>query len=126
MNVMMQLRWDYKAHREIPNSPYTQREWIQTLQTKINECTNWLHTNMEGIDWLDVNTIITSTTGFLLFEEMSMFSFDPNTYGRDNFLGVLGGRYVVTTDENIMDDSVYVGTATQPQLCKIFIDNLRL
>lgn len=125
VDEILTLRWDYKGHHNF-NNWYTQRDWIQTLQTKINECTNWLYRNIEGMNILDVNGITTSTTGLMLFEEMPMFMYDPNNYGHDNHLGILGGRYVVSLDRSIEDDTIYLGTQEQPRLCKIFIDNLGL
>lgn len=113
------VRWDYHGNQ----GRVTQREWIQTLFTKINECTNWLYVNL-NIDLFEVNTITTSLTGLMLFEEMPMFMYDPNNYGQDDYLGVLAGRYVVSLDRNIEDDHIYIGTMEQPKLCKIFIDNL--
>ena len=124
----LMVRWDYKGYRNINvlNGTYHQKEWIQTLHTKINECSNWLHTNLRDIDVFDVNTITTSTTGLMLFEEMPTFIYDPNNYGHDNHLGILSGRYVVSLDRQVEDDHIYLGTQEQPKLCKIFIDNLGL
>lgn len=117
------LRWDYKGHDLFGNVPWTQRDWIQTLQTKINECANWLYTHIQDIDVIDINTITTSMTGWMLFEEMPMFQYNLTTFG-ENWSGILGNRYVVSVDREINDDCIYVGTELQPQLCKIIIDNL--
>jgi hypothetical protein len=117
----LMLRWDYRGHTY--HNGYSLREWIQTLQTKINESANWLYSNM-GIDLFEINTITSSVTGIMLFEEMPMFSFDPNTYNQNGYLGILGGRYMVVLDRDVQDDHIYVGTQEHPRLCKIFIDNL--
>jgi len=120
-DLMITLRWDYNAHTYL--NQYTQRDWIQTLHTKFNECANWIHNNTEA-DLFDVNTITSCLPGMMLFEEMPMFSFDPSNYGQNGYMGILGGRYVVNMDRNIDENFIYIGTQDHPKIARIFIDNL--
>jgi hypothetical protein len=109
-----QLRWDYNGWRKASNaaSPYTQKEWNQTLITVINQLSAQIHkTTLRG----GANFIVVSSEVSAIFNDLEYFHASDASPEQDVYnmgierIGTFQGRYQVYRDPYAPSWSVIVG-----------------
>lgn len=111
--AMFEARWDYQGLRDNVNFFGTQKDWNQTLITRINEISAQIHkaTLRGGANW-----VICSAEAGAIFDDLEYFHVDssasPETekynLGMEK-IGNLGNRYVVYKDPYMPANIVLVG-----------------
>ena len=111
--AMFEARWDYQGMQENINFFGTQKDWNQTLITRINELSAQIHkaTLRGGANW-----IICSAEAGAIFDDLEYFHVDgtasPETekynLGMEK-IGQLGSRYTVYKDPYMPSNIVLVG-----------------
>jgi len=111
--AMFEARWDYQGLRDNVNFFGTQKDWNQTLITRINEISAQIHkaTLRGGANW-----VICSAEAGAIFDDLEYFHVDssatPETekynLGMEK-IGNLGNRYVVYKDPYMPANLVLVG-----------------
>lgn len=97
--MITKLKWDYLGWKQHTSSPYQQKDWIQTLITRINECgTNIYQATLVGAG----NTVIINKTLLPLLEELEYF----NEIGANEY--VIGSRYSILIDDSKPTDVITV------------------
>ena len=98
-----QLRWDYNGWRKASTaaSPYTQKEWNQTLITRINQTSAQIHkSTLRG----GANFIVVSSELSAIFDDLEYFHVSDANPEQDQYnmgierIGTLSGRYQVYRD----------------------------
>jgi hypothetical protein len=109
-----QLRWDYNGWRRAATSanPYTQKDWNQTLITRINQLSAQIHkSTLRG----GANFIIVSSEISAIFDDLEYFHVSDANPEQDQYnmgierIGTLSGRYQVYRDPYAPSYSVIVG-----------------
>jgi len=109
-----QLRWDYNGWRKTSNAaqPYTQKEWNQTLITKVNQISAQIHkSTLRG----GANFIVVSSEISAIFDDLEYFHVSDANPEQDQYnmgierIGSLGGRYQVYRDPYAPAYSVIIG-----------------
>jgi hypothetical protein len=109
-----QLRWDYNGWRKASSaaSPYTQKDWNQTLITKINQLSAQIHkSTLRG----GANFIVVSSEISAIFDDLEYFHVSDANPEQDQYnmgierIGTLSGRYQVYRDPYSPAYSVIVG-----------------
>ena len=109
-----QLRWDYNGWRKTSNAaqPYTQKEWNQTLITKLNQISAQIHkSTLRG----GANFIVVSSEISAIFDDLEYFHVSDANPEQDQYnmgierIGSLGGRYQVYRDPYAPAYSVIIG-----------------
>jgi len=109
-----QLRWDYNGWRRASSaaSPYTQKDWNQTLITKINQISAQIHkSTLRG----GANFIVVSSEISAVFDDLEYFHVSDANPEQDQYnmgierIGTLGGRYQVYRDPYAPSYSVIIG-----------------
>ena len=109
-----QLRWDYNGWRRASSnaSPYTQKDWNQTLITKINQISAQIHkSTLRG----GANYIVVSSEVSAVFDDLEYFHVSDANPEQDQYnmgierIGTLGGRYQVYRDPYSPAYSVVIG-----------------
>jgi len=109
-----QLRWDYNGWRRASSaaSPYTQKDWNQTLITKVNQLSAQIHkTTLRG----GANFIVVSSEISAIFDDLEYFHVSDANPEQDQYnmgierIGTLSGRYQVYRDPYAPAYSVIVG-----------------
>jgi Major capsid protein Gp23 len=109
-----QLRWDYNGWRKASSaaSPYTQKDWNQTLITKVNQLSAQIHkSTLRG----GANFIVVSSEVSAIFDDLEYFHVSDANPEQDQYnmgierIGTLGGRYQVYRDPYSPAYSVIVG-----------------
>ena len=109
-----QLRWDYNGWRKASSaaSPYTQKDWNQTLITKINQISAQIHkTTLRG----GANFIVVSSEISAIFDDLEYFHVSDASPEQDQYnmgierIGSLSGRYQVYRDPYSPHYSIIVG-----------------
>jgi hypothetical protein len=113
IGAMFEARWDYQGLRDNVNFFGTQKDWNQTLITRINEISAQIHkaTLRGGANW-----VICSAEAGAIFDDLEYFHVDssasPETekynLGMEK-IGNLGNRYVVYKDPYMPANIVLVG-----------------
>lgn len=97
------LRWDYNGWRKASTaaSPYTQKDWNQTLITKVNQISAQIHkATLRG----GANYIIVSSEISAIFNDLEYFHVSDASPEQDQYnmgierIGSLGGRFQVYAD----------------------------
>lgn len=97
------LRWDYNGWRKASTaaSPYTQKEWNQTLITKVNQVSAQIHkSTLRG----GANYIVVSSEISAIFNDLEYFHVSDASPEQDSYnmgierIGSLGGRFQVYAD----------------------------
>lgn len=97
------LRWDYNGWRKASTaaSPYTQKDWNQTLITKINQISAQIHkATLRGV----ANYIVVSSEISAVFNDLEYFHVSDASPEQDQYnmgierIGSLGGRFQVYAD----------------------------
>jgi hypothetical protein len=109
-----QLRWDYNGWRKASSaaSPYTQKEWNQTLITKLNQISAQIHkSTLRG----GANFIVVSSEISAIFDDLEYFHVSDANPEQDQYnmgierIGSLGGRYQVYRDPYAPAYSIIIG-----------------
>ena len=109
-----QLRWDYTGWRRASSasSPYTQKDWNQTLITKINQLSAQIHkSTLRG----GANFIVVSSEVSAVFDDLEYFHVSDANPEQDQYnmgierIGSLGGRYQVYRDPYAPSYSIIIG-----------------
>jgi len=111
--AMFEARWDYAGLRNNANFFGTQKDWNQTLVTRVNELSAQIHkaTLRGGANW-----IICSAEAGAIFDDLEYFHVDssasPETEKYNlgvEKIGNLGNRYVVYKDPYMPANLVLLG-----------------
>jgi len=109
-----QLRWDYNGWRKAATSanPYTQKEWNQTLITRVNQTSAQIHkSTLRG----GANFIVVSSEISAIFDDLEYFHVSDANPEQDSYnmgierIGSLSGRYQVYRDPYAPAYSVIIG-----------------
>jgi hypothetical protein len=109
-----QLRWDYNGWRKASSAaaPYTQKDWNQTLITRINQLSAQIHkSTLRG----GANFVVVSSEISAVFDDLEYFHVSDANPEQDQYnmgierIGTLGGRYQVYRDPYSPSYSVVVG-----------------
>jgi hypothetical protein len=109
-----QLKWDYNGWRKASSaaSPYTQKEWNQTLITKVNQVSAQIHkSTLRG----GANFIVVSSEISAIFDDLEYFHVSDANPEQDTYnmgierVGSLSGRYQVYRDPYAPARSMIIG-----------------
>jgi hypothetical protein len=109
-----QLRWDYNGWRKASSaaSPYTQKDWNQTLITRVNQCSAQIHkSTLRG----GANFIVVSSELSAIFDDLEYFHVSDANPEQDQYnmgierIGTLSGRYQVYRDPYAPAYSMIIG-----------------
>ena len=109
-----QLRWDYNGWRKASSaaSPYTQKDWNQTLITKVNQISAQIHkSTLRG----GANFIVVSSEISAIFDDLEYFHVSDANPEQDQYnmgierVGSLSGRYQVYRDPYSPSYSMIIG-----------------
>ncbi len=109
-----QLRWDYNGWRRAATSanPYTQKDWNQTLITRVNQLSAQIHkSTLRG----GANFIVVSSEISAIFDDLEYFHVSDANPEQDTYnmgierIGSLSGRYQVYRDPYSPSYSIIVG-----------------
>ena len=111
-----QLRWDYNGWKRANSgggfNAYTQKEWNQTLITKINQISAQIHkSTLRG----GANFIVVSSEVSAIFDDLEYFHVSNANPEQDQYnmgiekIGSLGGRYTVYRDPYAPANSIIIG-----------------
>lgn len=109
-----QLRWDYNGWRKASSaaSPYTQKDWNQTLITKVNQLSAQIHksTLRGGANFIVVSSEISAVMDDLEYFHVSDANPEQDQYNMGiERIGTLSGRYQVYRDPYAPAYSVIIG-----------------
>lgn len=109
-----QLRWDYNGWRKASTaaSPYTQKDWNQTLITRVNQLSAQIHkSTLRG----GANFIVVSSEISAIFDDLEYFHVSDANAEQDQYnmgierIGTLSGRYQVYRDPYAPAYSIIIG-----------------
>jgi hypothetical protein len=110
------LRWDYNEWRRLGGTgaaiPYTQKDWNQTLITKINQISAQIHksTLRGGANWIVVSSEVSA-----VFDDLEYFHVSNAAPEQDQYnmgiekIGTLAGRYQVYRDPYFPAGKILMG-----------------
>lgn len=109
-----QLRWDYNGWRRMGgfSTNYTQKDWNQTLITKVNQISAQIHkaTLRGGANFLIVSTEISALLNDLEYFHVTDASAEQTSYSMGiEKIGSLQGRYQVYVDPYSPANSAIIG-----------------
>ena len=110
------LRWDYNGWKRANSgggfNAYTQKEWNQTLITKINQLSAQIHkATLKG----GANFVVVSSEVSAIFDDLEYFHVSNANPEQDQYnmgiekIGSLGGRYTVYRDPYAPANSILIG-----------------
>ena len=106
-------RWDYNGLRRQSNTYYgTQKDWNQTLITKINQISAQIHkaTLRGGASWVVVSPEVSAVFDDLEYFHVSNASPEQDKYNMGiEKIGTLSGRYLVYRDPYSPANTVLIG-----------------
>lgn len=109
-----QLRWDYNGWRKtsLAANAYTQKDWNQTLITKVNQVSAQIHkSTLRG----GANFIVVSSEISAIFDDLEYFHVSDASAEQDQYnmgiekVGSLSGRYQVYRDPYAPAGSMIIG-----------------
>jgi hypothetical protein len=110
------LRWDYNEWRRLGGTgaaiPYTQKDWNQTLITKINQISAQIHkaTLRGGANWIVVSSEVSAVFDDLEYFHVSNASPEQDQYNMGiEKIGTLAGRYQVYRDPYFPAGKILMG-----------------
>jgi len=108
------LRWDYNGWKRLNNqsTPYTQKDWNQTLITAINQISAQIHksTLRGGANWIVVSSEVSAIMDDLEYFHVSNASPEQDQYNMGiERVGTLAGRYQVYRDPYFPANTVLLG-----------------
>jgi hypothetical protein len=108
------LRWDYNGWKRFSSgtTPYTQKDWNQTLITAINQISAQIHksTLRGGANWIVVSSEVSA-----IFDDLEYFHVSNAAPEQDQYnmgierVGTLAGRYQVYRDPYFPANQVLLG-----------------
>ena len=109
------LRWDYNGWKRLSSTgttPYTQKDWNQTLITAINQISAQIHksTLRGGANWIVVSSEVSA-----IFDDLEYFHVSNASPEQDQYnmgierVGTLAGRYQVYRDPYFPPNQVLIG-----------------
>ena len=109
------LRWDYNGWKRLASTgttPYTQKDWNQTLITAINQLSAQIHksTLRGGANWIVVSSEVSA-----IFDDLEYFHVSNAAPEQDQYnmgierVGTLSGRYQVYRDPYFPANQVLIG-----------------
>ena len=109
------LRWDYNGWKRTSSggfNAYTQKEWNQTLITKVNQVSAQIHkATLRG----GANFVVVSSEISAIFDDLEYFHVSNANPEQDQYnmgiekVGSLGGRYTVYRDPYAPANSIIIG-----------------
>lgn len=106
-------RWDYNGLRNQSTAYYgTQKDWNQTLLTKVNQISAQIHktTLRGGASWVVVSPEVSAVLDDLEYYHVSNAAPEQDKYNMGiEKIGVLGGRYQVFRDPYAPANTVLIG-----------------
>lgn len=106
-------RWDYNGLRKQSNTYYgTQKDWNQTLLTKINQISAQIHksTLRGGASWVVVSPEVSAVLDDLEYFHVSNADPEQDKYNMGiEKIGTLNGRYLVYRDPYSPANTVLIG-----------------
>lgn len=106
------LRWDFNGWKNQGSQKYTEKEWKQTLITRINQISAQIHkSTLRG----GANFIVISTEVSALFDDLENFMVSNNNIDDDKYnlgmkrIGTLSGRYTVYVDPYSRAGDILIG-----------------
>ena len=106
------LRWDFNGWKNQGSQKYTEKEWKQTLITRINQISAQIHkSTLRG----GANFIVISTEVSALFDDLENFMVSSGNLDDDKYnlgmrrIGSLSGRYTVYVDPYARAGDVLIG-----------------
>lgn len=106
-------RWDYNGLRKQTNTYYgTQKDWNQTLLTKINQISAQIHksTLRGGASWVVVSPEVSAVLDDLEYFHVSNADPEQDKYNMGiEKIGTLNGRYLVYRDPYSPANTVLIG-----------------
>lgn len=109
------LRWDYNGWKRTSSggfNAYTQKEWNQTLITKVNQVSAQIHkATLRG----GANFVVVSSEISAIFDDLEYFHVSNANPEQDQYnmgiekIGSLGGRYTVYRDPYAPANSIIIG-----------------
>jgi len=106
-------RWDYNGLRRQANTYYgTQKDWNQTLITKINQISAQIHkaTLRGGASWVVVSPEVSAVFDDLEYFHVSNASPEEDKYNMGiEKIGSLSGRYIVYRDPYSPANTILIG-----------------
>jgi hypothetical protein len=109
------LRWDYNGWKRTASggfNAYTQKEWNQTLITKVNQISAQIHkATLRG----GANFVVVSSEVSAIFDDLEYFHVSNANPEQDQYnmgiekIGSLGGRYTVYRDPYAPANSIIIG-----------------
>lgn len=107
------LRWDYNGLRKQTNTYYgTQKDWNQTLITKINQISAQIHKAVlrGGASWIVVSPEVSAVFDDLEYFHVSNASPEQDKYNMGiEKIGTLSGRYQVYRDPYAPANTILIG-----------------
>ena len=107
-------RWDYNGWRKASTaaSPYTQKDWNQTLLTKVNQISAQIHkSTLRG----GANFVVVSSEISAIFDDLEYFHVSDANPEQDQYnmgiekVGSLSGRYQIYRDPYAPAHSMIIG-----------------
>lgn len=106
------LRWDWAGWRKQGSQKYTEKEWKQTLVTRINQISAQIHkSTLRG----GANFIVVSSEVSAIFDDLEAFGVSNAEPGEDYYnlgikrMGTLSGRYTVYVDPYAPAGDILIG-----------------
>lgn len=106
------LRWDYYGWKNQGSQKYTEKEWKQTLITRINQISAQIHkSTLRG----GANFIVVSPEVSAIFDDLETFMVSNASAEEDTYnlgmrkMGTLSGRYTVYVDPYARPEIVLIG-----------------
>ena len=109
------LRWDYNGWKRTASggfNAYTQKEWNQSLITKVNQISAQIHkATLRG----GANFVVVSSEVSAIFDDLEYFHVSNANPEQDQYnmgiekIGSLGGRYTVYRDPYAPANSIIIG-----------------
>jgi len=106
------LRWDFNGWKNQGSQKYTEKEWKQTLITRVNQISAQIHkSTLRG----GANFIVISTEVSALFDDLENFMVSNGNIDDDKYnlgmrrIGTLSGRYTVYVDPYARAGDVLIG-----------------
>jgi len=123
------MRWDRNGYRYTPQDIWTQRDWDQTIVTKINQVRVEIHKHCFSQDQdPQISKLTTGLGASLIFDDLPYFILSGYMLENDDegrpYIGSFQGRYGVYRDVHQETNTIYIGTNEHPYLGCIVIDNL--
>jgi hypothetical protein len=107
-----QARWDYNGWKQTGAQKYTQKEWNQTLITKINQVSAQINkATLRG----GANFLVVSAEASAIFDDLENFMVSAADVTTDKYnlgmrrIGTVSGRYTVYVDPYSRANDVLVG-----------------